>query len=197
MVMFLAIAGGLGQPLSAMQLLWINLMSDIAPGLALALEPPEPDVLSRPPRNPDDPIIRHSDFKRISFESAALSAGALGAYSYGIARYGMGQRAGTMALISLTTGQILHAISCRSERHSIFDKKKLQANKYLNLAIGGSFALKLLTMVVPGLRSLLGIAPINIIDGIVIGGSAVVPLLVNEGTKGFRQEVIGSREIGN
>src|SRR3989441_2650869 len=48
-VMFTAIAGGLGQPLTAMQLLWINLLSDIAPGLALALEPPEPDVLSQPP----------------------------------------------------------------------------------------------------------------------------------------------------
>src|SRR5574341_1808662 len=54
MVMFTAIAAGLGQPLSAMQLLWINLISDIFPGLALALEPPEPDVLSRPPRSPED-----------------------------------------------------------------------------------------------------------------------------------------------
>lgn len=186
MVMFAAIAGGLGQPLSAMQLLWINLISDIAPGLALALEPPEPDVLSRPPRNPDDPIIKSSDFKRISFESAVLSAGALGVYGYGIARYGMGQRASTMAFMSLTTGQILHAISCRSEKHSIFEKEKLPTNKYLNLAIGGSFALQVLSMVVPGLRTLLGIAPINIIDGIVIGGSAIVPLLVNEGTKKMR-----------
>ena len=183
MVMFTAIAGGLGQPLSAMQLLWINLMSDIAPGLALALEPPEPDVLSRPPRNPDDPIIKSSDFKRITFESTMLSAGALGAYGYGIMRYGMGQRASTMAFMSLTTGQILHAISCRSEKHSIFDKEKLPPNKYLNVALGGSFALQVLSMAVPGLRSLLGIAPINIIDGIVIGGSAVVPLLVNESTK--------------
>jgi Ca2+-transporting ATPase len=183
MVMFTAIAGGLGQPLSAMQLLWINLMSDIAPGLALALEPPEPDVLSRSPRNPDDPIIKSSDFKRIAFESTMLSAGALGAYGYGIMRYGMGQRASTMAFMGLTMGQILHAISCRSENHSIFDKEKLPPNKYLNATLGGSFALQVLSMAVPGLRSLLGTAPINIIDGIVIGGSAVVPLLVNESTK--------------
>jgi len=183
MVMFTAIAGGLGQPLNAMQLLWINLVSDIAPSLALALEPPEPDVLSRPPRNQDDPIIKSSDFKRISFESAVLSAGALGAYGYGIARYGMGQRAGTMAFLSLTTGQLLHAISCRSEKHSIFDKKKLPPNKYLNLAIGVSFALQVLSMAVPGLRSLLGVAPISLVDGLVIGGSAVAPFLVNESTK--------------
>ena len=183
MVMFTAIAGGIGQPLSAMQLLWINLMSDIAPGLALALEPPEPDVLSRPPRNPDEPIVRKSDFKRIAFESAALSAGALGAYGYGIMRYGMGAKAGTMAFMSLTTGQLLHAVSCRSEKHSIFDKEKLPPNKYLNIALTGSLCLQAIAFAVPGLRGLLGITPINILDGIVIGGSAVLPLLINEGTK--------------
>jgi Ca2+-transporting ATPase len=183
MVMFAAIAGGLGQPLSAIQLLWINLMSDIAPGLALALEPPEPDVLSRPPRNPGEPIVRTSDFKRIAFESAVLSAGALGAYGYGIARYGRGPKAGTLAFLSLTTGQLLHAISCRSEKHSIFGREKMPSNKYLFAALGGSFAIQLLAMVIPGLRNLLGIAPISILDGVVIGGAAVAPLLVNEGTK--------------
>mgnify|MGYP001598743408 CR=1 FL=1 len=183
MVMFTAIAGGIGQPLNAMQLLWINLMSDIAPGLALALEPPEPDVLSHPPRNPDEPIVRKSDFKRIAFEAAALSAGSLGAYGYGIMRYGMGPKAGTMAFMSLTTGQILHAISCRSEKHSIFDKEKLPPNKYLNMALTGSLFLQTIAIAVPGLRGLLGITPINILDGVVIGGSAVLPLLINEGTK--------------
>ncbi len=194
MVMFTAIAGGIGQPLSAMQLLWINLMSDIAPGLALALEPPEPDVLSRPPRNPDEPIVRKSDFKRIAFESAALSAGSLGAYGYGIMRYGMGPKAGTMAFMSLTTGQLLHAISCRSEKHSIFDKEKLPPNKYLNMALTGSLCLQTIAVAVPGLRGLLGITPINILDGIVIGGSAVLPLVVNEATK--KEKLIGRRLSG-
>jgi Ca2+-transporting ATPase len=191
MVMFSAIAGGLGQPLSAMQLLWINLISDIAPGLALALEPPEPDVLNQPPRNPDDPIIKTSDFKRIAFESASLSAGALSAYGYGIMRYGMGQRTGTLAFMSLSIGQLLHAISCRSEKHSIFEREKMPSNRYLNIAIGGSLGLQLITMAIPGLRNLLGITPISISDGIVVGGSALLPLLVNEGTKQKNQRVDG------
>jgi Ca2+-transporting ATPase len=183
MVTFTAIAGGLGQPLSAIQLLWINLMSDIAPGLALALEPPESDVLSQPPRDPGEPIVRTSDFKRIAFESATISAGALGAYGYGIARYGLGPRAGTLAFMSLTTGQLLHALSCRSETHSIFGKEKLPPNKYLNIALGSSLAIQLLAVLIPGLRNLLGITSISVLDGAVIGGSAVLPLLVNEGTK--------------
>jgi Ca2+-transporting ATPase len=183
MVMLGAITAGIGQPLNAMQLLWINLMSDIAPGLALALESPEPDVLNRPPRNPDEPIIRREDFTRIGFESAMLSAGAMGAYGYGIARYGMGAQAGTMAFMSLTFGQIIHAISCRSEQFSIFDKKKIQPNRFLDAALAGSLALQGLAIVVPGLRSLLGLAHIGIADGLVVGGTALAPLLVNEATK--------------
>ena len=68
MVMFAAIAGGLGQPLNTMQLLWINLISDIFPGLSLALELPEPDVLDRPPRDPREPIITNKHLKRIALE---------------------------------------------------------------------------------------------------------------------------------
>ena len=183
MVMFTAIAGGLGQPVNAMQLLWINLISDIFPGLALALEAPEPDVLSKPPRNPDHPIIMSSDFKRIAFESAMMSAATLGAYGYGIARYGRGAQAGTMAFMTLTTSQLLHAISCRSEKLSIFDKERLPSNRYLNAALGGSFVMQALTIAVPGLRGLLGTTAINLTDALVIGGGALLPLVVNEATK--------------
>jgi P-type Ca2+ transporter type 2C len=184
-VMFSATAAGLGQPLNAIQLLWINLVSDIAPALALALEPPEPDVLRRPPRRPDEPIVQSSDLKRIAFESTVLSAGALGAYGYGIARYGMGPQASTLAFTSLTTGQLLHAISCRSGTHHVLSAEPLPPNRYLDLALLGSLTIQALALVVPGLRSLLGIAPIGFLDSLVIGGSALLPLAVNEASKGL------------
>jgi P-type Ca2+ transporter type 2C len=183
-VMFVAGATGMGYPLSAMQLLWINLMSDIFPSLALALESPEPGILERPPRDPKEPIIGKQDFKRIGIESSVISLATLGAYGVGLARYGIGQKASTMAFQSLTISQLLHAISCRSEKVSIYDKEKLPANRYLTLALGGSLGLQLLTSVVPGLRSLLGIAPLSLIDHVIIGISAILPLLVNEATKG-------------
>jgi Ca2+-transporting ATPase len=166
-----------------MQLLWINLLSDIFPGLALALEAPEPDILSHPPRPAKEEIIKPSDFRRIAFESAMLSAGALTAYGYGIVRYGMGSQAGTMAFMSLTIGQLLHALSCRSEHISVFDRQKLPPNRYLNIALGGSIGLQVLAMTVPGIRGLLGITAIGLLDGMVIGAGAVFPLLVNEMTK--------------
>jgi Ca2+-transporting ATPase len=183
MVTFGAVAAGAGQPLTATQLLWINLISDVFPSLALALEPPEPDVLRRPPRNPGEPIIKPADFKRIGFESAVLSVSALGAYGYGLARYGPGAQAGTIAFMSLTLGQLLHAISCRSETVSLFDSRKLPPNRYLAGALGGSLALQVSAAAIPSLRSLLGLASIAPGDGLVIGAAALAPLLVNEGTK--------------
>jgi P-type Ca2+ transporter type 2C len=194
LVMFTATAAGLGQPLNAMQLLWINLVSDIAPGLALALEPPEPDVLHRPPRHPDDPIIQTADLKRMAFESTILSAGALGAYSYGMVRYGMGPQARTMAFTSLTIGQLLHAISCRSETRSVLSAESLPPNQYLNLALLGSLTVQVLALVVPGLRSLLGIVPINLLDALVIGGSALFPLVINEASKSPETKHVGDSQ---
>jgi Ca2+-transporting ATPase len=187
MVMFTATAAGLGQPLNAMQLLWINLVTDIFPGLGLALEPPEPDVLSRPPRDPGEPILQKKDFKRITFESAALSSGALGAYGYGILRYGFGPKASTLAFMGLTYGQIIHALSCRSKDRSLMSQIREPGssppNRYFQVAIGGTLALQTLTFLVPGLRSLLGITPLGLTDYLVVGGSAFWPLLVNEMTK--------------
>lgn len=183
MLTFTAIAVGLGSPLTAAHFLWINLISDIFPGLALALEAPEPDILERPPRDPQRPIFTGSDFKRMAFESGAITAGAFGAYGYSMMRYGLGAQTSTLAFHSLTTGQLLHAISCRSETHSIFSAEKLPPNPYLTMALGGSLVMQFLTMVVPGLRSLLGLAPVGLLDGLVISGTALLPLVVNEATK--------------
>lgn len=185
-VMLLTLAAGVGSPLNAMQLLWINLLSDIFPGLALAMEEPEPDILEKPPRPPGEPIVKTSDFKRLGFESGVISLSALGAYAWGVMRYGMGPQAGTIAFQSLTSSQLLHALSCRSEAHSLFDKDPLPSNRKLNIALAGSFFLQAMTLFVPGLRGLLSTTPIGIADGLIIGGSAALPLLVNEATKKSR-----------
>jgi Ca2+-transporting ATPase len=102
-------------------------------------------------------------------------------------RYGQGAKAGTLAFQGLTLGQLLHAISCRSEEHSLFDEERLPPNKYLNLALGGSLAIQALTLLIPGLRRFLGLTPIGLLDAAVIGGGALAPLIANEATKKSRQ----------
>lgn len=182
-VMLLTLAAGIRSPLNAMQLLWINLLSDIFPGLALAMEEPEPDILEKPPRPPHEPIVKTADFKRLGFESGVISLSALGAYALGVMRYGMGPQAGTIAFQSLTSAQLLHALSCRSETRSLFDKEPLPPNRNLSIALAGSFFLQTLTLLIPGLRTLLGTTPIGIADGFIIGASAALPLVINEATK--------------
>jgi Ca2+-transporting ATPase len=134
-----------------------------------------------------EPIITPADFKRIGFESAVLSASTLGAYGYGLMRYGMGTQANTLAFSSLTIGQLLHAFSCRSQTHSLFELAPLPANPYLTLAVGGTLVLQCLTFIIPGLSGLLGLAPITLLDSAVVGLSAVLPLVINEATKGYMQ----------
>ncbi|MBV8357331.1 MAG: cation-transporting P-type ATPase, partial [Deltaproteobacteria bacterium] len=182
-VMFVALTAGIGHPLTAMQLLWINLISDILPGLALALEPPEPDIMNAWPRDPKEPVLKDSDFGRMVAESAALSGGALAVYGYGLARYGTGLHASTLAFTSLASGQLLHAVSCRSSKHSVFGRGTLPSNHYLTAALAGSYGLQALAFLIPGLRNLLGLTSISITDAAIITAGAVVPFLGNEGAK--------------
>jgi P-type Ca2+ transporter type 2C len=182
-VMFVALTAGLGHPLNAMQLLWINLISDILPGLALALEPPELDVMSRGPRDPDEPVLKNPDLGRIVGESAVLSGGALAVYSYGLARYGAGAHTSTLAFTSLASGQLLHAVSCRSPRHSVFGGGTLPPNHYLSAALGASYGLQALTLIIPGLRNLLGLTSLNGADIAIVAAGAVAPFLGNETAK--------------
>jgi Ca2+-transporting ATPase len=185
-VMLASISTGLGQPLNPMQLLWINLITDVFPGLALAVEPPEPDVLSRPPRDPEEPIIRRQDMKYYGMETAALTAGTMASYGFAAARYGLGAQANTLAFMTLTTAQLLHAFSCRSESHGLFAGGALPRNRWLEWAAGGSLAVQALTVLVPGLRNLLGCTRIGLVDAAVIAAGSLGPFLVNEATKTFR-----------
>jgi Ca2+-transporting ATPase len=188
LVMFAGTSLGLGQPLNAMQLLWLNLVTDIFPGLALALEPPEPDVLNQPPRNPNEPIIQTADFRRIALESSVLSVSALAAYGYSIGTYGISPQSSTIGFMSLTLAQLFHSLSCRSKHPRLFGPDRLSPNPYLAVALTGSIALQLLSAAVPGLRHLLGLAPLRLLDGAVITTSALLPLLVNESTKQLKSQ---------
>jgi len=180
---FIAVAGGLGQPLNTMQLLWINLLTDVFPALALSMDPPEPDVLRRPPRDPHEPIIGARDFRRYGLEAAALTAGALSAYGWGLMRYGPGAKASTLAFMTLTMSQLLHARSCRSETHGLFSAERLPENRWLDRALLGTAALQLATVLLPPLRGLLGTTPLLPADALVVGAAAGLPYLAIEAMK--------------
>ena len=183
MLMTTALGLGIGSPLNVMQLLWINIISDIFPGMALSMEAEEADVMHRPPRDARAPLFSTGDFIQMTRESAAITGGALAAYGYGITRYGLGNAATTLAFQSLTIGQLLHALSCRSEHAGLFDRQNQPPNPYLTAAVGGSLALQGLTLFFPPLRSVLGLTVPSLMDLVVIAGTSMAGLLLNEAVK--------------
>ncbi|WP_156912941.1 cation-translocating P-type ATPase [Methylocaldum szegediense] len=182
-VMLIGTALGAGEVLNPIQLLWINLLTDILPGLGLALEPPELNVLKQTPRSLTEPIIRRADAVRLMRESLLISGSAMAVYGYSISRYGLGPKAGTNTFMALTLGQLLHAISCRSERTSVFDREKRPTNRLLNAGLLGSAALQVGAAFLPPLRTLLRLTPISARDWIAIAAGATTPFLINEGAK--------------
>jgi Ca2+-transporting ATPase len=183
-VMLAGIAMGLGQPMNPMQLLWINLVTDIFPGLALSMEPAEPDIMERVPRDPDEAIIEGRDLKRMTFESGIIGVGTMGAYLWGMKRYGGGAAASTMAFNSLTLNELAHSFSSRSSHRNVFTgRSSMPPNPHLTKAILGMGALQAVVSIVPAFRRLLGTTPLGVADLGVLAASVLLPLVVNEATK--------------
>lgn len=184
-VMLFTTALGFGEALNPMQLLWINLVTDVFPALALAMEPPEHNVLSKPPRDPADPIIGRRDAYRLLRESGLITAGAMGVFALSVARYGAGPLTSTNTFMTLTMAQFLQSISCRSEDTTFLNRER-PGNHYLNLAIAGSIGLQALTLFVPPLRGLLRLAPMGPADLAMVLAGTVAPFLINEASKNLR-----------
>jgi Ca2+-transporting ATPase len=182
-LMLSALALGLESPLSPLQLLWINLATDVAPAIALGLDPPEPDVMARPPRDPDTPMIGRSDLWRIAREGTVLTAGALAAYLAARAFHGPGTRAGSVAFTTLTSAQLLHALNCRAEQFGCSALHRLQPNRLLSVSVGGALGLQVAALLLPPARRLLGtMLPLPVDLGLILAGS-LVPLLINDRLK--------------
>jgi Ca2+-transporting ATPase len=174
-----AVALGLPSPLTPLQLLWLNLVTDLAPGLAMALEPRDPDLMQQPPRDPKEPIVPGPMLRRILAESAAIATGALTVYGIGVSRYGLGPTAQTMAFASLLGSQLLHVGWARAGDRPALTGSRGRKNPYLLPAMGLSVALQAAALFVPPLRTLLGGAPLGLLDiGIALAGAALPSIAI-------------------
>jgi len=177
------VVGG-AQPLSALHLLWINLVSDVVPALALGMEPAEPGVMRRPPPAPGASLLSRSALATTAVDAAIMAAATLGAFGLTRARSGDGLRASTVAFTTLSAGQLLYALACRSE-----DRPGVQGlgdNRALVAGVGGMLLLQAATVLVPPLRAVLGTTSLGLSDLAVVGAGAAAPLLVREALKTMR-----------
>ena len=154
-IVFLSILFGLPSPLTPIQLLWLNLVTDAFPALALGVEPAEADIMERKPRDPDAAITSGETGKAIIYQSLAITISVLLAYVIGLKYIFPNNIEGahTMVFATLITSELLRAFSVRSEKYTL---KELGwfSNKNLVKANLLSFALLLIVMYIPILRKL-------------------------------------------
>jgi P-type Ca2+ transporter type 2C len=174
------LVGG-AQPLSALHLLWINLVSDVVPALALGMEPAEDGVMRQPPRAPGASLLSREALTTTTADAVVMAATTLGAFALTQGRTGDTLHASTVAFSTLSVGQLLYALACRSSEHS--GLRRLGDNRPLVAGIGGMLALQAATLVVPPLRALLRMTPLGLVDLAVVGAGALAPLLLRETLK--------------
>ncbi len=116
LTILIAIASGFPSPLLPLQILWINIVTDILPAVALIRDPAEPDVMKRPAREPSEAMITWQFGRRMLMEGLLLALGVLSAYGVTVWLHGVGPRANTVAFLAVVLIHPLQAMNCRSER---------------------------------------------------------------------------------
>jgi len=188
-VFFVTLIFGIA-PLLSMQLLWINLVTDSLPALALGMEPVDKDIMKRKPRPKDEGIFAHGLGMRIILQGVMFALLTIASFLIGWKVLGAGQPAETaemfgrtMAFITLAFTQCFHSFNMRSN-HSLFSIGVF-TNKYLNYAFLGSVALMLLVTLIPPVAGAFALAALPFKFYMIALGLAFVPVLVMEFSKKF------------
>jgi Ca2+-transporting ATPase len=148
-------------PLRPVQLLWLNLVSDGAPALALGLEKGDPDIMKHPPRSPKEPIINRDMAIGIGVIGVVDAIAILTVFYLALQRYpGHLEAAQTMAFVALCTSEMIRAFTARSEYHSVFSIGVF-SNRWMIWAVGVSFLLVLMVVYVPFLRPFFDTVPLT------------------------------------
>ncbi len=178
LVLLGASLGGLPVPLLPLQILWLNLVTDTFPALALALEPGEPDVMSRPPRGPDETILSHGFVRAVGFYAALITLSTLAAYGWGLATLEP-ERAVTVAFMTLAFAQLFHLGNARS-RGPVLRPSRVVANRWALASLPLVVLLQLVAVYWTPVSAVLGTTPLSSSDWGVVVGLAVVPALVGQ-----------------
>ena len=173
-------------PLVPVQLLWLNLISDGAPALALGTEKGDPDIMDQKPRPSKEPIINKQMAIGVVFQTIAITFVTLFAFWRGLTHPEIGvdkiEMAETMAFLTLSASELLRAFTARSERYPLL-KIGIFSNKWMNLAVLSSFVLLLAVIYVPFLNPVFNTVPLGWNELSLILPLLLIPSIVAEITK--------------
>ncbi len=169
-------------PLSPVQLLWLNLVTDSLPALALGMEPVEDDIMEKPPREGKEPLFTRAFSLRLLWQGFMVGGLTLLAYWLGQSYLGGARVANTMAFATLTLCQLFHAFDVRSEGQSLFHIGVF-SNPAMNKAFLVGMALQLGVLCLPPLQQIFAVVPMEPTEWLVVFALALTPLLICELTK--------------
>lgn len=195
LVMFLAALFALPLPLLPVQILWINLVTDGLPALALAVDPKDSDLMQRPPRSPDERFLTTHRLMLMLAQGTFLAVTAMFAFVYCL--YGMDlnvDRARTLTFTIMVIAQLFHAFNCRSDQQSLF-RIGVGTNKALLWATGGSMLLQALILVHPVSREIFKTESFTPEHWALALGCGVLPLIAMECWKALRYARVKARLI--
>jgi Ca2+-transporting ATPase len=189
MIIFLGTLITRNSPLTAIQLLWLNLVTDGAPALALATEKGDPDVMARKPRPKNEPIINRFMQIGIVIQTIAITSVTLAAYLLGLKLYPFQpEYAEAMAFAALTLSELGRALTARSEYYPIW-KIGIFSNRYMNLAILSSVALILGVIYIPFFNPIFNTVPLGWSQWEILLPLLLIPSIVAELVKWFYQRM--------
>jgi Ca2+-transporting ATPase len=186
LLLLIAALAGWPLPLTAIQILWINLVTDGLPALALGMEPPEPDIMRRVPRPADKPVITRNHAKVIFLHGILIAmAGVVVFLLVGRDPNSSLDHVRTATFCTVAFAQLFFSIGCRSPRRTM-PELGLFSNPYLLAAIVISVVLQVGTVTVPGVRRVFGIDELPTWDWWLILAIALAPVTIVEVTKLIR-----------
>ena len=184
-VITIALAAGIDPPLAGLMILWNNLIIDVVPSFALALEPGRDDVLHQPPRDPTEPVVDRSLVRRTAVQAGLV--GGVGLAAYGLGRWTLDlpvDATQTMAFIAMTLGQTLGVFNARTERGSGF--RGATQNPWLWAALAVTTTLTVAALGVAPLADLLGLATLPASGYLIAAGLGLVPLVAVQSVRMLR-----------
>lgn len=184
-------------PLMPVQLLWLNLVTDALPALALGVEPVEGDVMDRPPRSSREGLFTRGFTLRLLWQGVMVGLLTLGAYvlgEYVLSDPGEAyQAANTMAFATLTLCQLFHAFDVRSESESLF-RIGVFSNPSMNRAFLVGLGMQLAVLLLPPLQRVFQVVPLNGAEWLTVLALAVMPVVICETEKAWRRKSTGNNK---
>ncbi len=185
LTLLVASLAGLPLPLLPLQILWLNLVTDVFPALALAMEPAEPDVMQRPPRDPQSAILSRAFVATIGTYSFLITGATLGVFIVGLHLWNVDvSHAVTLAFMTLALAQLFHVFNARSADRVLFTRRTFE-NLWVWGALALTVGLQVAAVYSPVLSDVLRTQPLGLADWTLVLVASILPLVIGQLLKPF------------